>query len=1486
MKARAAIARIDVPRAGAPPSRGTGALVAPRLVLTALHVVADREQDPPAFFAGPIKLTFPGAAPVAARPVDGLWDTAADWALLECDEAPGVPTIPLGELRADEEHARWETFGFPDIKPDGMAISGTVEDPHGTYRQSPAIQLYCQRLQDEKVFGFSGAPCVVDGALVGVIRASLLDQDRNNAAGTIHACPLHLVIDRAGARLPLPDPCRGLPGLPRGDLPDKPFRWLGGYTEAHAEIFFGRSAAIRDLYDKITDPDGAPIVLFSGQSGVGKSSLLDAGVRPRLGFTHAVRLARRDAARGLRASFEDAIERDWRALEAREGRPVVVILDQVEEAFTRPRGDPLVEIAELLDALAAVFGPGGARPRGKLVLSLRKEWLGDLETQVEGRRLPFRGAFLDRLDRAGVIEVVHGIESTERLRRRYEAVFEPGRLLGATIAGDLLEDPGSPVATVLQILMTRLWERAKKASAGAPALTVDLYREVKREGIHLDDFVRRQLEELPAQDAVASGLVDDLLEAHTTTRSTAQTHAREALQALYPQVTQPLLDALQNAYLLTSPEGTYTRLAHDTLAPIVQERWRQSGRPGQRARRVLEARAPEWERAAKGRPLDALDLRTVENGLTGMRAPTEAETRLIEASRRARERARRRRRFEWLGVALALASALGGYLVLDEERAKGARLERRASVDEAQQSFDRANRAGDPVEALIEACHAVKAAPDDDPRLGLYVARAQHLFTALPPLTIQIGGEILKHAELSEDWGRLLTQETTGKIAVWSLDLEDPVRGAAVSGPTTLTAGGSASLSPDGKWILTVPDATEPGRIWDAATGREVRSVPGLDQSSAFTPDSRAVATFREQAEKELRRSAVLGDSWALSGEEAPLSSVLDIPVRAAPPPGGLRALVVRWDKKVKKSRLEVLDVTSRAPAFPDAAPIDADGELDQVALSSTGAALAALSEHDKQASVEVWRAAEGVRAFRAAVPRDPDHVGGRTRILYVADDGRAVLVAHEKYVRSRSGLRTMTVDDMIVLGDGTATRVEGSFSYTSSDPSPLVRLNADRTITWDDGGSIRRTGGPAKVGAGYRPAGSLGALGRWLSRDGERVATLSSSGELGIHSLRDPVSPRRLQGSPGETIHAAQFTPGGERLFTISSGGRVSLWDVGSKVETSLGTAPRQALWDHIAVSPSGDCAAGAVSGREILMWEAGRQEPHHLTPGGRVRGLAVVGRGKALVVAAVHERRLDLLEWTAGSASRTVREDLPARSGDLYAVGLAADGRHLVYRAGAALSVREVNDAGAAGPFPFDDGVAPDLVQHFLLGSPELTVEPRDGGAWRVHAGGSPTVDLISVLGHSALRTSSSPGPLRLPAGSAHFLAFSAAGPCVARSLDASISVDALETGTPLTVLPNPAVVAAVFTPTGDSLLTLTRDGVLQERFIRHAYPRKPAWVAELGVLAVGRRIGDGGAHEAVPGALSGSARARLVEEIRAAAAAGDRGAEHVLRHLEAAR
>jgi WD40 repeat protein len=473
------------------------------------------------------------------------------------------------------------------------------------------------------------------------------------------------------------DPLFGLPPLPADIVPPaRPFRHLERFARDHARVFFGRGRAIRNLFDLVRNPATASVILYYGPTGVGKSSVLDAGLLPRLEEGYQVRYLRRSPDLGLLGTLRrdlapesDAASFDlghrWLELEQSDlqHKPLVVILDQAEEAFTRPLTgptpggngvaipppglDPNDEVRALVGALRATFADPSqpARPRGMMILGFRKEWLQEFEQAFDAAKLPFEPMPLDPLDPDGVVEAIEGPARDPALRR-YGLEVQDG--LARIIADDLTADADarSVIAPTLQVLLSKLWDRARRQS-DRPAFDIRLYDGLRKEGVLLRDFLEQQLRRLEEEyaEVVNSGLALDLLEAHTTTWGTAQRQSRAGLLERYPQqhaaALVRLLDRCKDLYLLVDPPPDpsdvipRTSLAHDTLAPLVRERFLSSPAPAQRARRLLENRAAEWKDGTIGTVLDRADLETVETGLPAMRRPTVEETRLIEASRQA-----------------------------------------------------------------------------------------------------------------------------------------------------------------------------------------------------------------------------------------------------------------------------------------------------------------------------------------------------------------------------------------------------------------------------------------------------------------------------------------------------------------------------------------------------------------------------------------------------------------------------------------------------------------------------------------------------------------------------------------------------------------------------------------------------------------------------------------------------------------------------------
>ena len=335
------------------------------------------------------------------------------------------------------------------------------------------------------------------------------------------------------------------------------------------------------------------------------------------------------------------------------------------------------ELAAFVDVLNALFGLRSKRPQGRLVLSFRKEWTPDIEQRLEEGKIRHENVFLERLKLQGIIEVVCGPVSSAALQEKYKITVEED--LPEIIAANLLEDRESPVAPTLSILLAKMWDEAKKKSPGAPVFGVELYRNLKDKGLLLSDFVDEQLEKIEEwnPEVAESGLALDVLFYHTTDQGTAETRTLEQVKAEYAhrqEVIEPLLKKCIETNLFFAARGEddegkevpATRLAHDTLAPIIRKRHRESEHSGQLARKLVQVRADKWKEGKTGQVLDKDSLEEVEAGLNGMRVLREEESRLIEASHEKQnqiERERivqmRRRRMQQVSVAAVILALMG-----------------------------------------------------------------------------------------------------------------------------------------------------------------------------------------------------------------------------------------------------------------------------------------------------------------------------------------------------------------------------------------------------------------------------------------------------------------------------------------------------------------------------------------------------------------------------------------------------------------------------------------------------------------------------------------------------------------------------------------------------------------------------------------------------------------------------------------------------------
>jgi len=525
-------------------------------------------------------------------------------------------------------------------------------------------------------------------------------------------------------------------GLPLPDeyyrkLPHAPFVWLQDFKQEDAAVFFGRGAEIRKLYTQIIT-GMQPIILFYGKAGVGKSSLLQAGLAPRIENDYTIKYIRRLPAKGLTGTLLQALQEvgdehglppvesaeknnlrtkieelqkasdgsagfarqvldselqkltalagetlafseHWRRIEKKTARPLIIMLDQVEEKFTRAvpdGGESADDLKTFLETVRNIFDRQDKPPRGKLILSCREEYHRPIRAALQAFALPFVEAFLPPLGWGGIVEAMEGVTMYPSTRDQYHLEIEKskGSNLPEIIADDLLESEESPLAPMLQILLTELWKAAAKDNAKAPRFKVRQYQELKQTGAIMSEFFKQQMARVQdwQKNAVDSGLTLDLLYRHTTPAGTVESLSREQLRDIYQDredVISQLIAKCQDLYLLTDVRLRGTCLAHHLLAPVVIKEYSASVKPGQQAARILNSKIEEFRANKKDIWLNDADLEMVEKGKAGMRQLNPDEEKLLQISRIEKEERRRKQKRNRL-VRNVLATFIFAFAIL------------------------------------------------------------------------------------------------------------------------------------------------------------------------------------------------------------------------------------------------------------------------------------------------------------------------------------------------------------------------------------------------------------------------------------------------------------------------------------------------------------------------------------------------------------------------------------------------------------------------------------------------------------------------------------------------------------------------------------------------------------------------------------------------------------------------------------------------------
>jgi DNA-binding SARP family transcriptional activator/WD40 repeat protein len=445
-----------------------------------------------------------------------------------------------------------------------------------------------------------------------------------------------------------------------------PYQGLVVYDRADADRFFGRAdetaACVRALRD-------ASFLVVAGPSGSGKSSLVRAGVVPRLersGCHVAVITPGPEPLAALAGAL------------IAPGRDRVIVVDQLEELFA---ADPEPEVVRgFLDRIATL----PAQHLGVLLV-VRADHLGGFAGSPSTARLVETS-----------LHLVTGMTGSE-LR---EAIEGPAQLAGLRLEAGLVEllvrdvegEPGA--LPLLSHALAETWERRE-----AGVLTVAGYRSSGGIRGAVAQSAERMWESLPAEHRRDVRAILLRLVTLSPSGELASARAPLATIAADPQG-RALLDLLVRSRLVTAEQDSVT-LAHEALArewPRLRS-WLDEDAAGQLLLRHLAVSADDWQ--AVGRPDSELYrgsrlslVRDWRSRTSPNLSPTEAafldasvalaaaEQAEVRARALLRARHHRRLRGALAGTALALVLALVAGLVAVGQAQRTTRTARTALVDQ------------------------------------------------------------------------------------------------------------------------------------------------------------------------------------------------------------------------------------------------------------------------------------------------------------------------------------------------------------------------------------------------------------------------------------------------------------------------------------------------------------------------------------------------------------------------------------------------------------------------------------------------------------------------------------------------------------------------------------------------------------------------------------------------------------------------------------
>jgi WD40 repeat protein len=976
-----------------------------------------------------------------------------------------------------------------------------------------------------------------------------------------------------------------------------PYRGLLPYEQAHETVFFGRERLTATLAGTLAQ---AGIVMVTGASGAGKTSLLKAGLVPALArgvqvpgsaawfqismtpgtrpltelSAQLARLGDHDPA-VIRKSLADAPdEAHLLVSDIIQTSRLVLIIDQFEQVFAVAGEEEALERAAFIDSVctAATRPAGtGGEPPALAVMAVRGDYWD-------------RCAAFPQLVRAmQEDQIVVGPMTEADLRR---AIAGPAEAAGLVVEPDLVD-------TVLGDL--RSADDGGRGSTGALGLLPLLSQAMMLTWEHRDGnrLTRPGYEDAGNRAGITRAIEVSAETAYRGLTEDQQGIAREAFRRMTamgpdrrpvrraatsrelhsgrPKSEWPEVDAVLEAFArgrLLVLDADRAEVAHDVLLqawPRLRG-WLEEDETSMILHAQLAEDTTRWRASGDDR---ALLYRGVQLAATRQAARVWAadpgrypalgtsEAEFLRASGRAMGRGRwRRRALAGLLAVLVIAALAGAAIVVKNARTNAAQ-QSTANISQRLAAQSTALDAADPVTAALLAGAAWRLAPTAQARYSLLQSLAQPIRGIL---TAPSG--VVTALAYSPGGTTMAAGYSGGAIRLWDLASHKTIS-ATTWGATPL-----ALAFTDGGRQLEVADAGAVG-TWNLASQARIAAhplaSPAQGNAVAFSPDGRTVVTGGTDGNVRLWDAATQQEIGPpMSSDLEPVGAVTFSPDGTLVAAGSTDGNVQLWDTATQQEAGSALAAGA--------------AEVDALAFSADGKVLATAGQ---DGAARLWDVATGSQVGATMA------TGDAVSALTFGTGGTTLATAE-------SDGATELWDVTTQAQTGPALTVQGSAGVSALAFSP----SADALATGNGNGSIQlwnpagfhQPSAPLTVGTVGVAAGAAGHTPATFSAAGGLLATSNGQGTVRVWDItaKRPVG---LALSSYHVVTGLALSPDGKTLAVASSG--VQLWQTatGQRIGTAL-PAAGHGRYRAVAFSPDGTMLATLGADGTARIWNVTTQQ------------------------------------------------------------------------------------------------------------------------------------------------------------------------------------------------------------------------------------------------------------------------------------------------------